>query len=186
MQSPWKAILAFIAVFIAGAVFGGVFTLRASGRRLADLPPRNEHPVVAPVLTTTTTTAVPATNTVPPAKATPPATKSGQPAVPQPIIAAQVGPSVMRQFTQRLSLTAEQRKSIRPIIDRATEDWQRLRKENVENTARVAERMYADIAEHLSSGQREQLEDMKQKMQERFLQEREKQKKNEFVPRAKG
>jgi hypothetical protein len=183
VQSPWKAILAFVAVFIAGAVFGGVFTLRASGRRLADLPPRNDHPVVAPVAPVVTTTTTP---TTPPAKATPSPVKSGQPAAPQPIIAAQVGPSVMRQFTQRLNLTAEQRKSIRPIIDRATEDWQRLRKENLENTARVAERMYSDIAEHLSSGQREQLEDMKQKMQERFLQEREKQKKNELVPRPKG
>ncbi len=30
MDRPWKVILAFVGVFIAGAIFGGVFTLRST------------------------------------------------------------------------------------------------------------------------------------------------------------
>jgi Spy/CpxP family protein refolding chaperone len=36
MDKPWKVISAFIAVFVAGAIFGGVFSFRASGQRLAN------------------------------------------------------------------------------------------------------------------------------------------------------
>ncbi|MFM7750353.1 MAG: hypothetical protein ACKPB0_08040 [Opitutaceae bacterium] len=36
MDRPWKVVLAFVGVFIAGAVFGGVFTARSA--RLADRP----------------------------------------------------------------------------------------------------------------------------------------------------
>ena len=32
MDRPWKVILAFVGVFIAGAVFGGFFTLRSAAR----------------------------------------------------------------------------------------------------------------------------------------------------------
>ena len=32
MDRPWKVILAFVGVFIAGAVFGGVFTARSADR----------------------------------------------------------------------------------------------------------------------------------------------------------
>ena len=37
MDRPWKVILAFVGVFIAGAVFGGMFTLR-SGAGPSDRP----------------------------------------------------------------------------------------------------------------------------------------------------
>ncbi len=40
MEKPWKVISAFIGVFIAGAIFGGFFTMRASsGRRIQAPPP---------------------------------------------------------------------------------------------------------------------------------------------------
>ena len=36
MEKPWKVILAFVSVFIAGAIFGGVFSLRAVGKRTVE------------------------------------------------------------------------------------------------------------------------------------------------------
>jgi hypothetical protein len=48
MDVPWKVILAFVGVFIAGAVFGGVFTMGVSARRFAN-GPRQSLPVERPV-----------------------------------------------------------------------------------------------------------------------------------------
>ena len=46
MNVPWKVLLAFVGVFIAGAVFGGVFTMGVSARRFA---PRQMGPVDRPL-----------------------------------------------------------------------------------------------------------------------------------------
>ncbi len=146
MDKPWKVIFAFVAVFIAGAIFGGVFTLRTSGKRWAGPP--------APKVRIEKRPATPG-----------PGAAAGQ--------ASGTAPTMMRQFTQRLKLTPEQRKAISPILARAAEDWQRLRRENVENTTRVNERMYADVAAQLSPEQRAELEVMRKQMQERIRHARE-------------
>lgn len=146
MEKPWKVIFAFVCVFMAGAVFGGFFTLRSDGRRaLADVPP----PVNRPPF---------------PGQRPPP----GSP--PQ----AQIQPAIMRQMTQRLNLTADQREKIKPVVARATEELQRLRRENLHDTTRTMEVMYADVAASLTPEQRAELEDMKKKMQERVAEERKK------------
>src|SRR5688572_22149676 len=44
METPWKVLGAFVGVFIAGAIFGGFFTLRSAAPTLAQTPP----PVVRP------------------------------------------------------------------------------------------------------------------------------------------
>ena len=166
MDKPWKVIFAFVAVFIAGAVFGALFTLRASGRRLADWQAQN-NPSATPQPAPGGVVAVP-----------PKAAPQVQPSPVAPARAA-IMPALMRQFTQRLSLRPPQREKIRPIVGRAAEDLQRLREQNdqerqrnLADTARVTERMYGDVAALLSPDQREELETMRQQMQERVEKER--------------
>ena len=149
MDRPWKVILAFVGVFIAGAVFGGFFTLR-SAARVAEAT----RPKAAPAKATATKPAP----TVPAA----PATAKG------------IAPQVMRQLTQRLNPTPEQQKAIRPIVSRAAEDLQRMQREHLADTTRTTERMYADVAALLTPTQRAQLEQMRQEMLERVRKVREK------------
>ena len=156
MNAPWKVIAAFVGVFIAGAIFGGVFTLRVStgrtaapvpaGQSLAQLPPSPHRPVVAG----------------PEVKA--------QPAAAAPKLA--LTPTLLRQLTQRLNLTPDQREKVRPVVNRASEDFLRLRQENLAANARVTERMYADVSAQLTPAQRSQLETMREEMQQRVQAER--------------
>jgi Spy/CpxP family protein refolding chaperone len=156
MDKPWKVVLAFIGVFIAGAVFGGLFTVGTARRAVVANNPNG-----------------PAT---PSTVVTPPATKASQP--------PQIAPAIIRQITQRLSLTAEQKEKIRPIVTRAGEDLQRLRRENLQDTTRVMERMYADVSATLTPEQRVELEEMRRKMQERV--ENERKKRGELPPGEGG
>ena len=167
MDKPWKVISAFVGVFVAGAVFGGLFTLRASSKRLAAEQARlasekvpvvvveNKQPSTAPVAAEASTK-----------------TAAAQPAArPQ----DRIVPAVMNQLTRRLAPTAEQKERIRPIISRATDDIQRLTREHWQDTTRVTERMYEDIDALLTPEQRVQLEKMRQEALERVRKAREKQ-----------
>ena len=149
MDRPWKVISAFVGVFIAGAVFGGFFTLR-SVDRVVDAARGEGTPAKAP-----------ATKPAPAAPAAPAPAKG-------------IAPQVMRQLTQRLSPTPEQQKAIRPIVSRAAEDLQRMQREHLADTTRTTERMYADVSALLTPAQRTQLEQMRQEMLERVRKVREK------------
>lgn len=146
MDKPWKVIFAFVGVFIAGAVFGGFFTLRSAGKWGAGDRPR------------------------PVPKAAPVAGQAGKAAPPP----GRIYPQVMRQFTQRLKPTPEQQKSIEPIVSRAAEDLQRMQREHLTDTTRTTERMYADVASILTPVQRTKLEQMREEMHERVRKEKEK------------
>lgn len=150
MDRPWKVISAFVGVFIAGALFGGFFTLRSAGKWQMTERARS----------------------APAPKAAAPGATAAQPAP----AAAQgrIFPQVMRQFTQRLNPTLEQQKAIRPIVARAAEDLQRMQRENLADTTRTSERMYADVAAILTVEQRAKLEQMRQEMLERVRREKEK------------
>lgn len=157
VDKPWKVIAAFIAVFIAGAVFGGFFTLRTSGRRLAEFR-KAESPAAVAV----------------PTPAPAPAQKSGGTTSPAQTAKSPIMPTIMQQFTKRLKLSSAQREKLRPIVGRASEDLQRLRQENetdrqrnLADTVRLTERMYEDVAALLSPEQRQELETMRKQMQER-------------------
>jgi hypothetical protein len=155
MDKPWKVITAFVGVFIAGAVFGGVFTLRASGKRLAaelpSIPPAGQQP-----------------DGVSQRAAQPPGQLVIQPR------GNPITPTLMRQFTRRLNLSAEQKDRIAPVVSRAGEDLLRLRQEHFADTQRVTERMYADVSAALSPEQRVELEAMRRELQERLQAERQK------------
>ena len=166
MDKPWKVISAFVGVFVAGAVFGGLFTLRASSKRLAAEQARiaSERAPVVVVENKQPSPAAIATETS--------AKTAAQPAArPQ----DRIVPAVMNQLTRRLSPTAEQKEKIRPIISRATDDIQRLTREHWQDTTRVTERMYEDIDALLTPEQRIQLEKMRQEALERVRKAREKQ-----------
>jgi hypothetical protein len=163
MDVPWKVILAFVGVFIAGAVFGGVFTMGVSARR--GPPPRQPQtndrgiaqfpPVAQPKAQV----------------AGPQAPRSASTAVrPNPIT-----PVLMNQFTRRLSgLTPAQKDSLRVILGRAGEDYHRLRQENLSDVARVTERMYADVSGVLTLEQRADLEQMRKQVEEKLRADRQK------------
>lgn len=156
MDKPWKVIFAFVGIFAAGAVAGGFFGHRRAFRQYLAAGPTPV--VVAP-------TPAPSTTSTPNApKAKPPT----------PLPPTQIQPAVMRQLTQRLNLTNDQKKKVAPVVARANEDLQRLRRENLQDTTRVVEQMYADVMSVLSPEQREQLEEMKRKMQERVAEEKRK------------
>jgi hypothetical protein len=162
MDGPWKVIAAFVTVFIAGAVFGGVFTMGVSARRMAnrEAAPQGERPL----------TQLPPADQARPKVAGPQA--PGRP--PVNVRPNAIQPQLMKQFTQKLNLTHEQKKTISPIVARASEDFQRLRQENLADTARVTERMYADVSAVLTMEQRVELEQMRKQMQERVQNERQK------------
>ena len=161
MDKPWKVIFAFVGVFMAGAIFGGLFTMRASGKRLAPEPGRpdmvvegkapNRPPGIPPA---------PGTQPRPPVN---PNTGMGR-----------IAPALMRSFTQRLNPTAEQRERIRPLVNRAAEDLNRLQREHFQDTGRVSERLYTDVSAVLTVEQRTKLEKMREETQERVRREREK------------
>jgi hypothetical protein len=157
MNVPWKVILAFVGVFIAGAVFGGVFTMGVSARRFAN-PPRQMGPVERPIAQ------LPPVNQPLPQVAGPQAPSHlaqprGNPITPQ----------LMNQFTRRLpGLTAQQKETLRTILGRAGEDFHRLRVENLADVTRVTERMYADVSGILTMEQRSELEKMRKQLEERL------------------
>ena len=171
MDKPWKVISAFIGVFVAGAVFGGLFTLRASSKRLAA-----EQASLAAAKAPAVVVVDSKQPSTPPATPEQPA-KTAAPASAQPVARPQdrIVPAVMNQMTKQLNPTAEQRVKMRALIARATEDVQRLTREHWQDTTRVTERMYEDIAAILSPDQRVQLEKMRQETLERVRKAREKQ-----------
>jgi hypothetical protein len=167
MEKPWKVVVAFLCVFVAGAVFGGVFTLGVAQRRqgvLARVVPVAPEPAPGIAAGTPAPVATPSNPIINPKKVTAAAVAGLQPGA--------LTPHIMQQFTRRLELNTEQRERIRPAIARATEDLLRLRQENLADTARVTERMYEDIAALLTPEQRTELDKMRVQMQERVKAER--------------
>jgi Spy/CpxP family protein refolding chaperone len=171
MDKPWKVITAFIGVFVAGAIFGGVFTVGLGKRVRAEVVKAHQSaPAPTPAVTT------PATTTPPTAKdrdhfpKKSPVANAG--AANPPANARGFTPGIMRQLTKRLNPTPEQRKAIQQIVTRADEDWQRSGREHIAEVERVTVRMYEDVSALLSPEQRVQLEKMRQETLEKARQER--------------
>lgn len=154
MNQTSKVIAAFFGVFVAGAVFGGALAYRWA--QPGPIPP-------SPILAVAPTGESPLAPTVAPS-----------PRFPPPLPPAQVQPALMRQFTQRLKLTPDQREKIAPVVTRTTEELARLRRDNLHETLRLTDAMYSEVAAALDPGQLAELEKMKRKMQERAAEERKK------------
>ncbi len=154
MNQTSKVVAAFFGVFVAGAVFGGALAYRWA------------QPVAL--------TPAPVAAVVPAGEGQPVPAPAASPRAPNPLPPAQVQPALMRQFSQRLKLTPDQREKIAPVVTRTTDELARLRRENLHETSRLTEAMYAEVAAALNPGQVVELEKMKRKMQERVAEERKK------------
>lgn len=164
MDVPWKVILSFVGVFIAGAIFGGVFTIGASTRRLANSP-QQPSPAERPIAKF-------------PAVPSPKSQVAGPQGPKSTTVASRsnpITPVLMTQFTRRLTgLTDTQKESLRKTLGRAGEDLHRLRQENFVDVGRVTERMYADVSAVLTLEQRSELESMRKQTEKRMQDDRQK------------
>jgi Spy/CpxP family protein refolding chaperone len=185
MEKTWKVVLAFVGVFIAGSVTGGLFTFRFAKKM------EERRPVVSSVVPTPAieqAQAEPPVTTPPasippgpvPAVQTPSVAPTTTPAVaPPPVTPAnmappQFGPQLMRRFTEQLNLTREQRMKIRPIAARTEEELRRLRRDTQHQTEQVIERMQDEVAALLTPDQRGKFDELVFQARERvrrFLRE---------------
>lgn len=156
MENPWKVIAAFIGVFIAGAVFGGFFSLGIGARWMATHPAATSvsTPAPAPVATTTPSTS-----------GAPAPTAANRPLLPVPL--SWQAPQLLRHYADRLSLTPEQKERITPLIRRAIEDYRRVQQTTFRETGIILQRLQEDLAKELTPEQRDKLEEMKRKQLER-------------------
>ena len=140
MDKPWKVVFAFIGIFIAGAVFGGFFSLRIGGRVLQmQAPARNPGP-----------------------KAGFAAQQGPLLGGVEPVRAAQI----MRRYAEQLDLTPEQKERINPLIQRATEDIRRQQQINFRENSVILQRLQQDLAKELTPEQRKRLEKMEQRQRD--------------------
>ena len=130
MNRNWKIILAFLGVFVAGAVFGGFVSLRLVRQQVDKARLR------------------------------------------APASMDQFSLQIMKRFSNRLDLTAEQKEKLRPIIKQADADLRRLRQTGARDAIALAERMHEQVAEILTAEQLTKLEQMKRDMRERWQRER--------------
>lgn len=172
MEKPWKVIAAFVGVFIAGSIFGGLLAMRMNRYDLS--PRRNEAPKVV-VQPAAPTGAATVTANQPPQiqAATPrPAAPVAQLQLP-PSMAAQA-PQLMRRYVDRLSLTPEQKERINPLIQRAAADLKWQQQANLRQTGAIIQHLQEDIGKELTPVQRVRLEEMAEK-QLQLIETREKQ-----------
>jgi|GEM_PF-706384 len=177
MEKPWKVIGAFVGVFVAGGVFGGLTALRlAEPNFQSPVAPTVASARVAlpasPVQPTATSSIHPAVT--PAVEST--ALRKGK-AVAQVQLPAGVAvqaPQLMRRYVDRLDLTADQKERVHPLIVRATDDLRRQQQANLRETGIIFQRLQEDLAKELSAKQRVQIEAMAEK-QRQIIEQRERQ-----------
>ena len=153
MDKPWKVIIAFLGVFVAGAVFGGFFSLGV-GRRIWEIE--------APAIAASKAPQPPVKQQA--ADGTKDRERKAPLTVPQSVQSAQM----MRRITNQLNLTAEQRASVTPIIQHALQDIWRQQQNLYRETTYLTQRMKEDIARELTPEQHKQLDDLWSKALEQF------------------
>ena len=162
MEQPWKVIFAFLGVFVAGAVFGGFFSLRvAHGAWVVDstAPVKLTAASAQPSTSHTTPAQPPIAPSGAAAKVNPPA----QPA-PQDVQRAQL----MRRVASQLGLTPAQKGLVDPMIRRAVQDIWRQQQNFFRETAFITERMKQEIARELTPEQQNRLEELWQNALQEF------------------
>lgn len=167
MEKPWKVVLAFLSVFVAGAVFGGFFAVGFGSRWAA----HNEHDTAADTTTTTATVAPPQQPAAP--------TKASEWRPLQRLPFAWEPKQLMRRYAERLELTPEQKERLQPVIKRAVDDYRRTQRNTFRETSLIIGRLQEDIAKELTPQQRTKLDEMRERQREllqRFEERREQRK----------
>ena len=165
MEKPWKVILAFLGVFVAGAVFGGFFSI-GIGRRIWEMETPAPAPAKPVAVTVTPTPAQPAPPTAAKGAPSQVAAKAAPAQQPVPVDVERV--QLMRRVTNRLNLTATQKALVEPIIQRAVQDIWRQQQNYYRETQFLTQRMKQDIAKELTPEQQVRLEDLWAKQLELF------------------
>ncbi|MSU68592.1 MAG: hypothetical protein EXS40_08465 [Opitutaceae bacterium] len=162
MEKPWKVVVAFVGVFIAGAVFGGFFALRVNQR---DMRPRFSQAIVSSAPAPVGQTQAPSSGNRP---------KTPLPQLQLPAAMAVQAPQLMRRYVERLDLTAEQKEKINPLLVRAAADIRRQQQTNLQETAIIIQHLQEDLAKELTPVQRVRLEEMTEN-QRQIVEQRERQ-----------
>ncbi|MSU69963.1 MAG: hypothetical protein EXS39_04150 [Opitutaceae bacterium] len=176
MEKPWKVILTFVGIFMAGTITGGMIALR-----------------VARQLQITAIRA--AMGSMNPGMNNPGVNSAGRGADPGSgpnanlnVAIDQFVPMQMRRFNRELNLTEEQRQKIKPVLQRSREDLIRLHREGQEVMKRVEDEVSrmltpeqtARLAEIRSRQQQQQEQQQQQRQQQRQLQERQQQERQQL------
>ena len=173
MEKPWKVIAAFVGVFIAGSIFGGLLALRLShwdlGSRNVEIP-KAPPASVSPAPTGTAPNQPPQITAATPR----PATAAPVPQLQLPPGMAVQAPQLMRRYVDKLNLTTEQKERINPLIQRAASDLRRQQQTNLRETGIIFQHLQEDISKELTPAQRTRLEEMAVK-QRQIIETREKQ-----------
>ncbi|MEY2877983.1 MAG: hypothetical protein RLZZ15_363 [Verrucomicrobiota bacterium] len=156
MEKPWKVVLAFVGVFIAGAVFGGLFSLRI-GQTFVQERERKQGAGRLPL---------------PPAVAANPNRAPANSHKPPLVIGPQAqAANLLRRFAERLDLTPDQRDRVMPLIQRATLDFRRQQQDHFRDDTITLQRLQEDIRKELTLIQISKLEQMEEK-QRKILDQR--------------
>jgi hypothetical protein len=177
MEKPWKVIVAFVGVFIAGSIFGGLLAVRFSNReraltaQLVQMPPQAIAPVTSPTANATAADTPPTPPTItatakPAGQPTPAAAQVQPPQWPMPPGMASQTPQIMRRYVERLDLTAEQKERVNPLIQRAASDLRRQQQNNFRETGVIIQHLQEDISKELTPVQRKRLEEMAERQRE--------------------
>lgn len=162
MEKGWRVILAFLGIFAAGAVTGGLLTLRAvQSRPAAPVEPPaptvvTQNPPPAQVAQVPHPTPAPTPTPAPARTPTPTPTPPSAP-VPAP---EQLGPQLFRRLTNQLALTPAQREKVRPIELRATEELNRLRRDSQHSTELLIDKNEDEIRALLTPEQVAKFDDL--------------------------
>ena len=152
MDKPWKVIFAFVGVFIAGAVFGGLLALRI-GKAVADR--RGDQLPFPPPQARSQPPGQPGPGQPPP-----------QPQPPQPVAPQAQSAQLLRRFAERLDLTPEQRDRIMPMIQRATGDFRRQQQVHFREDTITLQHLQEDIRRELTPAQRTKLDKMEERQRQ--------------------
>lgn len=77
-------------------------------------------------------------------------------------------PEILSMFTERLSLTSAQLEKIRPLVERAEDDFRRRRQTEFRETGVIFERLHQDIVTFLTPEQQVKLEKIKERQGEKL------------------
>lgn len=150
MDKPWKVLFAFLGVFVAGAVFGGLLALRVdrivSERRLQEQVAQAAAQAAA----------LAAKGPAKPTQAQAPA----QPPPPLPVPQSVQSAQLLRRLTNQLNLTAAQKAQVFPVIERAVQDFWRQQQNFSRENAFLLQRLQQDIGKELTSEQKTRLNEL--------------------------
>lgn len=183
MESPWKVITAFVGVFVAGSVFGGLLTLRVIRQRevqtrmvqfvpapeMTPNTPASSATVAASAGVTSPTAVTPSSPSGPVATGAPAAAPTVTPPPVRPAVAqiqalpaSMVGqaPGLMRRHVEKLDLTPEQKERVLLLITRAGKDLTRQQQTNFRETGVILQHLQEDVSRELTPIQRTRLDEM--------------------------